>query len=296
MRFSTLVACVALPLIAGGCASFPGTTYYLDDLKSAVPTGPAFTQALSREYAAFAEADRQQYDWFNSWHFAHKGLLASQGTVVSPEELQDWSFSDKAAAADLAASRERLMKILESNAPIRVPALTATAQVKFDCWVEEQDKGWQTDNIAACRKDFLEAVDVIERHIVKATPPAAPAAAASVASVQKRTDLYQVFFDTNQDKMTPDAEKAVDDVVKAAQAAGYPKITVVGYTDTVGSTQYNQRLSLRRAMAVRKALMTAGIPADKLVAEGRGKSDPLVATADGVAEPQNRRVSIQFTN
>lgn len=285
MKFSRMVAALALPIVMSGCASFPGTTHYLDELKATSPSGPAFSQALSREYYAFAQSEKDQYDWMSSWHFAKKGLDASHGTAVLPEELSDWSFDDKQAAADLAAARVRLVKALDGNAPSRLPALTATAQVKFDCWVEQQDEGWQTDDIAACRKDFLAAMDAIEASAKPAPQPAA---------VKPATDRFQIFFDFNQSKLTPEAAKIVQEVAKAARAANYPKLTVIGYTDAAGGSDFNMRLSLRRAESVRKALIAAGVPADRLSAEGRGKTDPLVPTKDGVREPQNRRVSVRF--
>jgi len=285
MKFSKLLAVLALPLVVSGCASFPGTTIYLDELKATNGTGSAFTQALAKEYAAFAQSERDQYDWMNSWHFAKKGLDAAHGTSVQPEALDDWSFADKAAAADLTSSRERLMKALATNAPVRVPALTATAQVKFDCWVEQQDEGWQTADIAACRNDFKAAMDAIE---------AQPKAAAPVAAAKPSLDRYQLFFDFNKAKLTTEARKNIAEIAKAAKAAGYPKLTVIGYTDLAGGAEFNMRLSLKRANAVKKALIAAGVPADKIAAEGRGKADPLVSTKDGMREPQNRRVVVRF--
>lgn len=69
---------------------------------------------------------------------------------------------------------------------------------------------------------------------------------------------------------------------------------MIGYTDLSGKADFNMRLSLKRAEAVRKALIAAGVPADRLSAEGRGKTDPLVPTKDGTREPQNRRVVVRF--
>lgn len=66
-----------------------------------------------------------------------------------------------------------------------------------------------------------------------------------------------------------------------------------GHTDTSGSAIYNEDLSERRATAVKDALVLQGIPADSITTVGKGKTDPLVPTEDGVREPQNRRVEIK---
>ena len=71
-----------------------------------------------------------------------------------------------------------------------------------------------------------------------------------------------------------------------------PEISVIGNTDSVGTTQYNDELSLQRAEHVRSVFIERGIPEASISAAGRGKRELLVPTADGVAEPQNRRVEI----
>ena len=69
-------------------------------------------------------------------------------------------------------------------------------------------------------------------------------------------------------------------------------IVVVGHTDTVGSDAFNDALALQRAETIRVALIRRGIASADVVATGRGKRELLVPTADGVAEPRNRRVEI----
>lgn len=296
MKFSKFLASMALPMVMAGCASFPGTTYQLEELERTTPTGSPFSQALAHEYRAFSASERAQYSWFNSQHFAEKGLAAAHGSTVMPEDLADWHFADRQAAQDLAAARIRLLETLGTNAPNRVPALTATAQVKFDCWVEQQDKGWKIEEIDACHKDFLAAMGAIEVQAKPAAASATTAPAASAATKPAKADRYQLFFDFNQAVLTPEAAHIVTSLAAAAKAAGYPTVTITGYTDLSGTDAYNVRLSLKRAETVRKALLAAGVPANKLVTEGRGKADPLVSTADGVREPQNRRVVINFAD
>ena len=71
-----------------------------------------------------------------------------------------------------------------------------------------------------------------------------------------------------------------------------PDIVVIGHTDSVGSTEANDQLSLQRAERVKADLVRQGIPADGIRTAGRGEREPLVRTADNVDEPRNRRVEI----
>lgn len=70
------------------------------------------------------------------------------------------------------------------------------------------------------------------------------------------------------------------------------KEVVVGHTDTSGSVKYNERLSERRAKATADGLVALGVPASILDVSWKGKSQPAVATGDGVKEPLNRRATI----
>lgn len=81
-----------------------------------------------------------------------------------------------------------------------------------------------------------------------------------------------------------------------AAIGDYPaaEITVIGHTDRVGSLESNDRLSLQRAETVRDLIIKAGIQAASIEVAGRGEREPLVPTADGVAEARNRRVEINL--
>jgi outer membrane protein OmpA-like peptidoglycan-associated protein len=73
-------------------------------------------------------------------------------------------------------------------------------------------------------------------------------------------------------------------------------VSVNGHTDDVGSDAYNQKLSERRAQAVRDYLVKAGLPADVLSVTGHGKALPLVRRADDTARAKNRRVELAIAN
>lgn len=103
---------------------------------------------------------------------------------------------------------------------------------------------------------------------------------------------YLVFFDFDRADITPEAHDIIGQAADAANQTGASTIDLIGHTDAAGSAKYNMALSLRRANAVKAVLVNLGIPASEISVVGKGKSDPLVATADGVREPQNRRVQI----
>jgi outer membrane protein OmpA-like peptidoglycan-associated protein len=122
-----------------------------------------------------------------------------------------------------------------------------------------------------------------------AAPPAPPPPAAQPASTKKS---FIVFFDFDRSNITAEAQKTINQAAAAAKAGEASQVTLTGHTDRSGSEQYNMALSLRRAEAVKASLIKLGVPASLIVVIGKGESQPLVPTADGVREPQNRRVEI----
>jgi outer membrane receptor protein involved in Fe transport len=105
---------------------------------------------------------------------------------------------------------------------------------------------------------------------------------------------YLVFFDFNKSDLTPQAVSIVNQAAANAGPAKVTQLTVTGHTDTVGSDAYNMRLSRRRAESVAAQLEKDGIPSSEIQIVAKGKRDLLVPTADGVKEPQNRRVQIVY--
>ncbi|HYX02161.1 MAG TPA: OmpA family protein [Reyranella sp.] len=101
-----------------------------------------------------------------------------------------------------------------------------------------------------------------------------------------------VFFDWDRSNLSPQALNTLSQVVTTFRNAGNANVTATGHTDTTGSPAYNMALSLRRANAVKDELVRQGVPAAAITVVGKGESELLVQTGDGVREPQNRRVEI----
>jgi len=103
---------------------------------------------------------------------------------------------------------------------------------------------------------------------------------------------YLVFFDWNSAVVGPSGREVIKLAADAFRAGAPVTVQVTGFTDTSGSADYNQRLSVRRANAVAIVLVQDGVPQTNLVVSGRGENDLRIPTPDGVREPQNRRVEI----
>jgi outer membrane protein OmpA-like peptidoglycan-associated protein len=115
---------------------------------------------------------------------------------------------------------------------------------------------------------------------------------ATLAALPARPAQFTLYFVEGRDEFTDESKKALDGVVAEIAARPVPDVLVIGHTDTVGSDAVNDPLSRQRAEVVRKALIARGIAPENVVVVGRGKRSPVVPTADGVAEPRNRRVEI----
>jgi len=105
---------------------------------------------------------------------------------------------------------------------------------------------------------------------------------------------FVVFFDFNVAELSSEAQLIVGEAVDAVREQQAAHIIIVGHTDTVGSRAYNQRLSERRALAVKNQMVRAGLDEEQITVVGRNFADPLVPTGPGVREPQNRRAVIDL--
>ncbi len=123
-------------------------------------------------------------------------------------------------------------------------------------------------------------------------PPAQVPAAAPAPPPPPMARTFLVFFDFDRYNLTPDARHVIEAAAANYKATGSARIEVSGYTDLAGTQAYNMRLSQRRADAVAAYLLRQGVPKNVMDVKWFGKEHPRVPTADGVREPQNRRVEI----
>jgi outer membrane protein OmpA-like peptidoglycan-associated protein len=103
---------------------------------------------------------------------------------------------------------------------------------------------------------------------------------------------FTLYFVEGKDEFTDESRRAFDNVFAEIAKRPVPDVLVIGHTDTVGTDVFNDALSSQRAEVVRRALVARGIAVENIVVVGRGKREPIVPTADNVAEARNRRVEI----
>lgn len=295
---------IAVALTLGACSVSQGYSE-VNALNRAQASGSPFTQQLTAEYKAFSNyLLKDMQDYADSLHFARKGLTAAAGENVMPEPVNDWNL-EAGEIPPLSDARARLVSAFDRGAREIIPGKSAVAQARYDCWIE-QDEGSVNDTNRTgkldCKAQFMAAMQEVE-----AALPAAPviqetaAVPAPVGMMEQTAEpmalkeaMYLVFFDWDSSVVGQGGASVLDAVVKEIKDRGVKRVNIVGHTDTSGPTDYNDKLAMRRANAIKQELISRGIDASMINVSGRSENDLLVQTADNVREPANRRGVITF--
>lgn len=151
----------------------------------------------------------------------------------------------------------------------------------------------------------------------KAAPAPAPKKAAPKPTPQPKKEAppkllpqkinfsADALFDFDKAALRPEGRAMLDELTRLLKGAKYEVILAIGHTDRIGTAAYNQKLSVRRAEAVKKYLTEKGIPPNRVYAEGKGKTQPLTKPSDckrGLSRAQliaclqrDRRVDVDVT-
>ena len=122
---------------------------------------------------------------------------------------------------------------------------------------------------------------------------AAPKAAAPKVAASKVTYAADAFFDFNKSVVKPAGKAKLDDLVSKVKGINLEVIIAVGHTDSIGSDAYNQKLSVRRAEAVKAYLVSKGIEKNRIYTEGKGEKQPVASNKTKEGRAKNRRVEIE---
>ncbi len=183
-----------------------------------------------------------------------------------------------------------------------VPGLALTAEYRFMGMNDDRTYNYQfyatgptrgginTRSKITFNDDYNHSILVGVRYAFNAAPP--PVAVVAPPPVRESARTYLVFFDWDRADLTDRARQIISEAAQATTRVQVTRILVNGYTDLSGTARYNQGLSVRRATNVANELVRDGVPRAAIATHGYGEANPLVPTAQGVREPQNRRVEI----
>lgn len=157
------------------------------------------------------------------------------------------------------------------------------------CW----RTGYWTPAIANCECDK----DLLPKQVCEPPPPPAarpappppkPAAKPAPKPVtEKVTFAADVFFDFDKAVLKPEGKSKLDDLVGKLKTTALEVIIAIGHTDSIGSKEYNQKLSVRRAEAVKAHLVSKGIEPNRIYTEGKGEKNPVTGTTCNKMGPEN---------
>ena len=130
---------------------------------------------------------------------------------------------------------------------------------------------------------------------VKAAPAPAPAPKPAPAPAAASTVTYaaDAFFDFDKSVLKPEGKAKLDDLVNKVKSINLEVIIAVGHTDSIGTDAYNQKLSVRRAEAVKAYLVSKGIEKNRIYTEGKGEKQPIADNRTKEGRAKNRRVEIE---
>lgn len=158
------------------------------------------------------------------------------------------------------------------------------------CW----RAGYWTPQMATAACD----PDLVPKKAAAPAPTPAPAPAAPppppAPAVQKITLQANTLFDFDKSVVKPEGRTVLDRLVDRAKELNLEVIIAVGHTDWTGTDAYNQKLSERRAAAVKAYLVSKGIPAGKIYTEGKGEARPVASNKTREGRAQNRRVEVEL--
>lgn len=146
---------------------------------------------------------------------------------------------------------------------------------------------------AAAPAPVMAQAPAAEVPLTSPAPPPAPAPVVQAPVSEKVTFASDALFDFDKSVIKPEGKAKLDELTTRQRGVVVEAVIATGHTDSVGSDGYNDRLSMRRAEAVKAYLVSAGTDVTRVFGEGKGEKQPVAdnATADGRA--QNRRVQIE---
>jgi OmpA-OmpF porin, OOP family len=264
-RIHNLVLAGAMAALLGGCATAPETIEELQTARAVVPQVEASPRAgVAATYVAEAR----------------KSLDRANRLAEGSGDLDEIQFEARLATLNAEIANE---KILAAQAREEIDKGTAERQAVL---LESRER--EAQRRAAEAERASQRASSLEEEL--AALKAKPTERGMVLT------LGDVLFDTAQATLKPGAYPTIERVAEVLKAEPDRRVTIEGHTDSVGSDEYNQGLSQRRAAAVETALLERGVAANQIVSMGKGETFPVASNDNAGGRQQNRRVELIFAN
>ena len=254
-----------------------------------------------KEKAVF-EAE-MMHDWNSAKLYSEKALLAKNGMEIFPEKIAYWKLPNE-HVAEITQGYESLMSIYK-KAKITDPYNLAIAISSLDCWSEQQEENWQTWDINECKDNFLKSLHAIyekitldekinkenSNQITSIDNNQIDESVTLVTKNQNEEIMQIIYFDFDEANLSNVSINTLKNFIKKYSNT-INKYIVIGHADTKGSKTYNQKLSIKRAVAIKEILINEGIDNNYISILGKGEESLAILTPDEVTHPANRRAEI----
>lgn len=282
-----LIAGATSLLLAAGCATAPKNLPELDQARAAVEkltSDPIASQSATRELQmARTSLERADQAWKAKEPSAiviHLAYLAERQAEIGEVRLGELRAREQIARGEadrnavLLEAREREAQLASSRANANAQDAETARQAARSA---DQRAQAAQEELEASKQEFAELqAKQTERGMV--------------------LTLGDVLFDTAQAELKPGATKTLDRLAQFMRDNDGTRVMIEGYTDSRGSSEYNQDLSRRRAAAVAEALESRGTDRNRVNVAGRGEDLPVANNDTAAGRQLNRRVEIVFSN
>lgn len=304
IQITRTMLCGAAILFLGSCSGGPQFTGLFSKImkagdaketitqaRGASAQGSDYTRALYTAELGYANFEYDEMGDFGSTLFhGERALAAASGKPLEPQSVAERKLpGDK--ANELSAARERLIAQLGTDTVDSLPTEAAEAHAAYNCWIEQAEENLQPSHIQRCRDRFLASIDTLEQ------AEAARIAAASASDKTARAEPdFRIagdgLFNFGDASITPAFAQKLDAIAGEILASAPNQISIVAHTDNVGSDEFNQELSEKRAESVAAYLTGKGIRAEKIITSGLGETSPVDTNDTAVGRSFNRRAEI----
>lgn len=288
-------ACATAPVQDENIAAARDAIQRVESLPTA---SDAAAQELQAAHAALANAEslaahrRSANAVANATYLAkrHADIAAEQITVAQAQRALETAERDRQAILSEARQRDALLQAQNTQQEAQRRVADANARAA------------DANARAAQAEESKEQAEAATRDAQQANQKLAQLQQELAVLNAKKTDrglvmtMGDVLFDTAKSTLKPGAVAPLDRLAKYLRDAPDRSVIVEGHTDSVGSEEYNQELSQRRADSVRQALVNRGVESDRVQAVGKGKDFPVASNNSAGGRQQNRRVEIVIEN